>query len=163
MSKLLFQVSDNPINKSDYVNIEEAKKRFTNDQNTDIYNWDRLDGIYELLLKDGIYTGIDEKGYPYFTVDKSYYFNEREADFDKQLVKLHDIHTQSPLSFSGGTNELQDELEYLNRLYEDKQSIWIYFNKSCATLDRFVRDYVTSYDERYYVGNVFMYDCYTTI
>lgn len=62
MSKLLFQVSDNSINKSDYVNIEEAIKKRNGLLITDIYNWDRLYGISELLCLDNFFDDTNNGG-----------------------------------------------------------------------------------------------------
>lgn len=156
MHSRIYQISETPINKCDYIDEDKYYDHwFTNsvadyvDGNTnrnDDIMW--LKNCYET---EGLSFGRDNNGEYFIIEDKAKYFEKKLEEFKKALVELSEITMDDFISDKRGM--------YLYRLkssYDNEFGFYVEWEYSgCTTFDRFMR-YATV-GTKYYIGSTIDY------
>ena len=109
-----------------------------------------IDILKSSLESAGLSFGEDEHGAWLIVNSKEEYFKAAFEKFKEQLAKLANY---SLKDFSG----VALDMYYLNKYYDDKQSVYFSADGEPMTLDTFIRRCLA--DEKYYIGGVVGYKC----
>ena len=153
MHSRIFQVSEKPIEKSDYI-VESNywDHWFLNSHADYVADSDRDEDIEWLSSygDKGIFFDKDEHGEFLIVTDKISYFARKYERFKAELEK---VNAMSLEQFSKDWSSLWS----LKDAYEEKYGFYIDENDDLMSLDSFVRTCRT--DVKYYIGGTVDYHC----
>ena len=155
MFNAIYQVSLEPIPSDEYISESdfgdswflEMVAEYVDD---DIDRNKEIDILKSSLESAGLSFGEDEHGDWLIVNSKEEYFKAAFEKFKEQLAKLANY---SLKDFSG----VALDIYYLNKYYDDKQSVYFSADGEPMTLDTFIRRCLA--DEKYYIGGVVGYKC----
>lgn len=153
MHSRIFQVSTEPISKSDYIKESDFWDHWFLHEVADYVNDDcnREDDIDWLAICERGYTvGHDNNGQYIIVQNKEEYFTKAFERFQGLLNKITKYDIQH---FAQGIYEMWD----IQNVYEEKYGFYIYFDSDLLTFDEFIRS--CTENEKYYIGGTIDYHC----
>lgn len=146
MHSRIFQISEAPINKGEYICDSDYYDHWFTNSIADYVSDDcDRDADIEWLSEctEGLVFGEDKYGKHFIVEDREEYFRKSFEDFKRALNNIG----EPTLSwFSRGM-----DLWYLNNAFEDKYGFYVDINGDLTTFDSFMRRYTTN-GAQYYIG-----------
>lgn len=149
MHSRIFQVSTQPIDKSDYIKESFFYEHWFLDQIADYVDaeTDRQDDIEWLkgCYKQGITFGADENGEFFTITDKNEFFKTKFKAFKDALQKL------SAMTIDEFVNdECHLDMYNMRQAYNETYGFYVCEDEDLQTMDTFIRYAET--DTKYYIG-----------
>lgn len=154
MFNAIYQVSLEPIPDDEYITESDFwdswfLERVAEHVNGDVDRNKEIDILKSSLESAGLSFGEDEHGAWLIVNSKAEYFKAAFEKFKKQLEILSNFSLEDFSSVSSL------DMYYLNKYYDDKQSVYISADGEMMTLDTFIRRGLVG--EKYYIGGVVGY------
>lgn len=155
MHSRIFQVSTEPIDKSDYITESSFWGHWFIGSIADYisencYRDEDLKWFEDCSEQKGIEFGVDENGEYFIVLNKQKYF---ENSFHKFMTTIDKIKNYTIDDFVNGFNEMW----HLKNAYEDKYGFYIDADGELMTFDNFIRD--CAMEEKFYIGGTIDYHC----
>lgn len=158
MHSRIFQISETPIDKCDYIEEDKYYDHWFTNSVADYVNGntDRNDDIE--WLKDcyenrGLSFGIDDGGEYFVIEDKLKYFAPKLEEFKSMINKLLDITIEDFASIKGDM-----DMYHLRMSYEEKFGFYIdSYDWGLCALDDFIRQ--NQNGDKFYIGATIDYHC----
>lgn len=154
MHSIIFQVSEKPIDKADYIDESNYiyDHWFTNSVADYVSNSCYRDEDLKWFedCAKGITCGKDENGEYFIITSKEEYF---ESAFNRFKKLIDDIKDCTINDFAEGI----DEIWSIKNVYEDKYGFYVDIDDDLMSLDSFVR--LCNKNVKYYIGGTVDYHC----